>query len=216
VLGGGDGMAAREILKRPDVEHVTLVDLDAEMTRLFTTNPLLRRLNGDAFNAARLTVVNADAFIWLQSDQGFYDFVVVDFPDPTAHALGKLYTTAFYRLLQRHLTDQGLLVVQATSPLFARRSFWCIVRTLESVGLTASPYHAYVPSFGEWGFVIASRGPYQVPATFLPGLRFLDANVARQLFVFPPDMQPVPVEVNRLDNQILVQYYDAEWHHVTP
>ena len=215
VLGGGDGLAVREILKHPGVEHVTLVDLDGEVTRLFSTNTFLRSLNQDSLTAPPVTVVNADAFIWLQADRGFYDFVVIDFPDPTSHALGKLYTTAFYRLLERHLSAQAIVAVQATSPLFARKSFWCIARTIESVGLSVAPYHVYVPSFGEWGFVIASKRAYQPPSSVPPGLRFLTAEVIRQLFLFPPDMQPVPVELNRLDNQILVQYYDAEWHMVT-
>jgi spermidine synthase len=215
VLGGGDGLALREIVKRPDVGTITLVDLDAEVTKLFASNQALRALNQGALADPRVKVVNADAFIWLQADPGFYDFVVVDFPDPTNHSIGKLYTTAFYRLLERHLSSQGVIAVQSTSPLFARKSYWCIARTIESVGLSVVPYHVYVPSFGEWGFVMASRRPYRVPATMPPGLRFLTVDVLRQLFLFPPDMQPVAVEVNRLDNQILVQYYDAEWHQVT-
>ena len=215
VLGGGDGLAMREIIKRPDVGAITLVDLDAEVTKLFASNQALRAMNRDAFADPRVKIINADAFIWLQSDPGFYDFVVVDFPDPTNHSIGKLYTTAFYRLLERHLSSQGIIAVQATSPLFARKSYWCIARTIESVGLSVLPYHVYVPSFGEWGFVMASRRPYRLPATMPPGLRFLTLDVLRQLFLFPPDMQPVAVEVNRLDNQILVQYYDAEWHQVT-
>ena len=215
VLGGGDGLAVREIVKRPDVGAITLVDLDADVTKLFSSNTALRAMNQNAFADARVKVINADAFIWLQSDPGFYDFVVVDFPDPTNHSIGKLYTTAFYRLLERHLSSQGIIAVQSTSPLFARRSFWCIARTIESVGLTIAPYHVYVPSFGEWGFVMASRRPYRAPSSLPPGLRFLTVDVLRQLFVFPPDMQMVDVEVNRLDNQILVQYYDAEWHQVT-
>jgi len=215
VLGGGDGLAVREIVKRPDVGAITLVDLDAEVTKLFASNTALRALNQNAFADPRVKVINADAFIWLQSDPGFYDFVVVDFPDPTNHSIGKLYTTAFYRLLERHLSAQGIIVVQSTSPLFARKSYWCISKTIESVGLSVFPYHVYVPSFGEWGFVMASRQPYRLPASMPSGLRFLTVDVLRQLFLFPPDMQPVDVEVNRLDNQILVQYYDAEWHQVT-
>ncbi|MEI6668506.1 MAG: polyamine aminopropyltransferase [Acidobacteriota bacterium] len=215
VLGGGDGLAVREIVKRPDVGTITLVDLDGDVTKLFSTNSALKALNHNAFADPRVKVINADAFIWLQSDPGFYDFVVVDFPDPTNHSIGKLYTTAFYRLLERHLSSQGVIVVQSTSPLFARKSYWCVAKTIESVGLSVFPYHVYVPSFGEWGFVMASRRPYQLPAAMPAGLRFLTVDVLRQMFLFPPDMQPVAVEINRLDNQILVQYYDAEWHQVT-
>ena len=91
----------------------------------------------------------------IRQDQ--FDFVVVDFPDPTNYSLGKLYTAAFYRLLSNHLSASGMLVVQSTSPLFARQSYWCIAETLKEAGLRTYPYHVYVPSFGEWGFVLAGR-----------------------------------------------------------
>jgi spermidine synthase len=216
VLGGGDGLAVREILKYESIKHVTLVDLDPEVTRLFATNPALSQLNGNAFDSPKVRIINADAFIWLEQNEGFFDFAVVDFPDPTNHSLGKLYTSSFYRLLRRHLSDGGAAVIQSTSPLFARKSFWCIVKTLESSGLRATPYHLYVPSFGEWGFVIASSHPYSQPEKYVKNLRFLTADMAPSLFQFPKDMLPVEVEVNKLNNQVLVQYYESEWHEVTP
>jgi spermidine synthase len=102
-------------------------------------------------------VVNADALQWLEENREYFDFIVIDFPDPANFALGKLYTSAFYRLLEKRLSAHGLLVVQSTSPLYARQSFWCVVTTLEAVGFKTAPYHALVPSFGEWGFIIAGR-----------------------------------------------------------
>ena len=215
VLGGGDGLALREIVKYPSIESVTLVDLDAEMTRLFTTNPMLRELNRDSFHSPKVHVVNADAFVWLNENRDFFDFAVVDFPDPTNYALGKLYTSAFYKTLMARLSDNGAAVVQATSPMFARRSYWCIDATLRSVGFETSPYHVYVPSFGEWGFVLGTRHPYIVPASFPTWLRFIDGESAAGLFQFPPDMQRVDAGINRLNNQILVQYYESEWHQVS-
>jgi spermidine synthase len=95
VLGGGDGLAVREILKYPRIESVTLVDLDPEMTRLFATHPLLKELNGESLTAPKVQVINADAFPWLEQAERTWDFVVIDFPDPTNYSLGKLYTTAF-------------------------------------------------------------------------------------------------------------------------
>ena len=129
VLGGGDGLAVRELLKYPGLASITLVDLDPEMTRLFKTHPLLRGLNQDALNSPKLRIVNADAFPWLQSSRDLYDVAFVDFPDPNNYSLGKLYSSAFYRLLSRSLTEGGLAVVQSTSPMFARQSYWCIVET---------------------------------------------------------------------------------------
>jgi spermidine synthase len=211
ILGGGDGLALREVFKYDSVESVTMVDLDPEMTRLFGTNEVLRKLNAESLNSPKLKIVNADAFVWLGANNDTFDFAVVDFPDPTSYALGKLYTTAFYKLLERHLNENGIAVVQATSPLYARRSYWCVVTTIESAGLNASPYHVYVPSFGEWGFVIASKRPYAIPPVKLSGLRFVTTEILPSFFQFPPDMSRVQTEVNHLNNQILVRYYESEW-----
>jgi spermidine synthase len=211
VLGGGDGLAVREILRYPAVERVTLVDLDSEMTRLFTANPLLATVNAGALRDPRVRVVNADAFVWLADVGETFDVVIADFPDPHNFSLGKLYSRTFYRVLRARLAPGGLAALQATSPMFARRSFWCIVETVRSAGLTARPYHVYVPSFGEWGFVLAGDETWAPPHAYPAGLRFLTAEATPALFAFPPDMAAVPVEVNRLDNQILVHYYGAEW-----
>lgn len=215
VLGGGDGLAVREILRHPEVESVTLVDLDRGMTELARTLPVLRDLNGGSLEDPRVRVVNDDAMVWLgEGREGApraFDVVVVDFPDPNNFALGKLYTTRFYRLLRQRLAEGAVVTVQSTSPLVARRSFWCVVRTLEAAGFVTRPYHAFVPSFGEWGYVLASLEPVPVPSRVPGGLRYLtDATVA-SLFEIAPDMGPVPVEVNRLNNQMLVRYYEDEW-----
>ncbi|PYP73670.1 MAG: polyamine aminopropyltransferase, partial [Gemmatimonadetes bacterium] len=143
ILGGGDGLAAREVLRYPGVESVTLVDLDPVMTQLFATHPVLTPLNARALTSPKLHIVNADAFVWLETPGDPYDFVIVDFPDPSSYNLGKLYTTAFYRLAAKHLSRGGFMVVQSTSPLFAPRSFWCIARTIAEAGLHTYPYHVY-------------------------------------------------------------------------
>lgn len=211
ILGGGDGMAARETLKYPQVESVTLVDLDPAMTRLFSTAPALRKLNADALNSPKLRIVNVDALKWLEENEETFDFIVVDFPDPSNFAIGKLYSAAFYRLLAKHMHADSLAVIQSTSPFYARQSFWCIVTTLESVGLTATPYHALVPSFGEWGYVLAGRRAYRPPEKYEAPTRFLTPEATPALFDFPKDMARVETEVNRLNNQALVRYFEREW-----
>jgi spermidine synthase len=211
VLGGGDGMAVREVLRYPGVESVTLVELDANMTRLFSTHTTLAGLNGGALSSPKLKIVNADAFGWLEETKDVFDVIIVDFPDPTNFSIGKLYTNTFYALLDQHLAASGYAAIQTTSPLVARQSFWTVVATLESVGLRTAPYHAHVPSFGEWGFVIAGRRPMRQPAALPQGLKFLDAASLPQLFEFPRDMARVPAEVNRLSNQQLVTTYEREW-----
>ena len=214
VLGGGDGMAVREILKYPGVESVTLVELDPAMTKLFTEEQMLANLNVHALSSPKLKIVNTDAFGYLEHSDEVFDVLVVDFPDPTNFSIGKLFTNSFYALLDQHLSASGYAVIQTTSPLVARKSFWTVVHTIESVGLTATPYHAHVPSFGEWGFVIASRRPYRLPTSLPAGLRFLNPKSLPLLFDFPQDMDAVPTEINRLSNQVLVSTYEEEWGRV--
>jgi spermidine synthase len=215
VLGGGDGLAVREILKYPDVAEITLVDLDPEMTRLFSTNPVLTELNRRSLRSPKVRVVNADAFLWVDSSSDVFDFAVVDFPDPTNYSLGKLYTTVFFTALGHHLSERGSFVVQSTSPMFARRSFWCIEATIKQAGFQTFPYHAYVPSFGEWGFVLASRQAFTPPTVLPDGLRFLVAANLPTLFEFPTDMARVEMPANRLNDQILVRTLEAEWREIT-
>jgi len=213
VLGGGDGLAVREILRYPDVRTVTLVDLDPGMTELATRVAPIRQLNGDSLRDARVRVVNDDAYVWLEAHRDArFDVVVIDFPDPGNFALGKLYTVRFYELVRRALAPGGRVVVQSTSPLFARRSFWCIERSMAAAGLATRPYHTLVPSFGEWGYVLASPQPFDTPTQLeVRGLRFLTSALLPTLFVFGADTGPLPVEVNRLNDQQLVRYYDDEW-----
>jgi spermidine synthase len=212
VLGGGDGLALREILKYASVQFVTLVDLDPDMTKLSQRFPPLAELNKHSYDDPRVHVINRDAMIWLEEKGEPYDAAFVDFPDPNSFALGKLYTTRFYRLLKEHLAPDAPVAVQCTSPLFARSSYWCILKTIEATGFNVKPYYAAVPSFGIWGFALARVSPFDVPQHApAVSLRFLDDQAMRAMFILSADLAPVPVEINRLDNQVLVRYYESEW-----
>ena len=220
ILGGGDGMAMREVLKYRDVESVTLIDLDPAVTRLFATNPILRRLHGDAYRDARVTVVNQDAWRFLESSTDRYDVVIIDLPDPHDVSMSRLYTRAFYTLVAKRLTADGILVTQATSPLYAREAFWCIEQTLSAVTspynpdskLFTLPYHAYVPSFGEWGFVMASpRFMSWKDIRLSASTRFLTMDALEHMTRFPPDMERSDVDVNTLQTHKLPYYYQDGW-----
>lgn len=216
VLGGGDGLALREIEKYSSVEYIKLVDLDPDMTGVSDAVPALAELNKHSFKDPRVHVENNDAYVWLDtSAEEPFDIAIVDFPDPNNFALGKLYTKRFYELLKKKLTDGSSVVIQTTSPLIARRSFWCIVKTVEAAGFTVKPYQTTVPSFGVWGYALAKLRPFDAP-TRPPAnieLRFLNDSSFASLFDFPSDtaMPDGEIEVNRLDNQALVRYYESEW-----
>lgn len=212
ILGGGDGLAAREVLKYPEVEEVTLVDLDPEMTRLFSTHTPLLELNQSALLNPKVKVINTDAYVWIRAFQDTFDFIVIDFPDPSSFSLGKLYTLSFFREIKRVLNPEGAFVVQSTSPFYAKKSFWIINQSISAAGFHTYPYHAYVPSFGEWGFILASSGKLLRTNYALPeNLKFIRNDVIEPMFVFPQDMLAATKQVNLLNNQILVRTFEDEW-----
>ena len=215
VLGGGDGLAVRELLKYPALAHVDLVDLDPGMTDLFRRDAMLRGLNKDSLSDPRVAIHNADAMRWLEDHlRGGgprFDLILVDLPDPNNFSLGKLYSHPFYRLLAHALAPDGVGVIQATSPYLAPRSFWCIVATLAAADLHPRPYHAHVPSFGDWGFVLVSHATRPIPQRLAAApLHYLSDDLLPSLFVFPQDQQPPEVEINRLSDQLLVHYYEQD------
>ena len=224
LLGGGDGMAAREVLKYNSVRAIDLVDLDPEMTRLFSKLAPLRQLNRDALEDKRLTIFNEDAQRFLEKRAKQYDVIIADLPDPNDHGLGKLYSRSFYRLLAKHLAPDGLFVTQATSPYYATEAFWCVVNTIEGTTLTrggpklfALPYHAQVPSFGDWGFVLASRQARRPEQMRLRvATRFLTPQVMEAMFAFPRDVGRRQTPHNRLDNQVLTRLYEEGYQRYNP
>ncbi|MEM7351305.1 MAG: polyamine aminopropyltransferase [Acidobacteriota bacterium] len=171
IVGGGDGLALREVLKHRDVEAVTVAELDPAITRLATTHPVLRQVNGEAFADPRVEVVHRDGYGYLLDSDTIFDVVIVDLPDPRTVDLARLYSRPFYELVSRHLSPGGVLVTQATSPFFSRRAFLSILATMRAAGLEAVPYHNHVPTMGEWGWVLGQRGPASadsVPAGSVP------------------------------------------------
>ena len=215
VLGGGDGLAVREILRYPSVESVTLVDIDPAMTKLSTAFPSLGKLNNDALRDPRVSVINKDAFVWVDQKGSKFDATIVDFPDPGSYSVGKLYTTLFFRRLTQRLTPTAIVGIQCTSPLVAPKSFWCIIGTLEEAGFHVRPFRVSVPSFGIWGFAVASQTPIREQIELSPEiethLKFLNQNVIDDMFRLPTDLARIDSGVNRLNDQILVRYYEEEW-----
>ena len=220
VLGGGDGLAVREILRHPEVRGVTVVDIDPEMTLLGRTFAPFVRLNGGALSDPRVRLVHEDAYAFLERDAGAYGVILADLPDPNHETLAKLYSVPFYRLLRRRLAPGGAIAVQSTSPLAAPDAFWCIHRTLEAAfcegvaggGDRVLPYHVLVPSFGDWGFQLALRGGApRLSGEAPPGTRFLDAAAARAAVLFPRDLAERDVRPSTLIDPVVLRYYGRGW-----
>ncbi|WP_330458968.1 polyamine aminopropyltransferase [Streptomyces sp. NBC_00820] len=176
ILGGGDGLAAREVLRRRDVRRVDVVELDAGLVRLARSDPGLSALNGHAYDDPRVRVTTADALGWLRrAPGGRYDVVVADLPDPGITASTKLYSQEFYGLARRALAPDGRLVVHAGPVVTRPRVFWTVARTLRAAGFAATPYRVlgHDPGFTagpdrsagatrtphDWGFLLSAPGP---------------------------------------------------------
>lgn len=192
LLGGGDGLAARELLKYPEVKSITLVDIDPEMTNLASQQPeMVAQNRGSLLNSRVHTlpaegifqgekvrisqqghgyfrrhksvedisihIFNIDAYQFVGSFSGIYDVIIIDFPDPNNQSLAKLYSREFYEMLKNKLAFDGLLIQQSSSPSSAREAFLMIGRTITAAGFSAVPIHQTVPSFGDWGWWIASH-----------------------------------------------------------
>lgn len=217
VLGGGDGLAVRELLKYPALEKITLVDLDPEVLKLATSNPHVTRINEHSLTRdPRVRVVVGDAFDFLGERSALYDVIIADLPDPNNSELARLYTREFYQRVDRSLAPDGVFVTQATSPFFALRAFWGINETIAAVFAHTRAFHALVPSFGDWGFVLAARQPLTTANARLgQGIptRFLNDQGFAKLFVFPKDLKAPQVEASTLDRPVILSYYLDGWRH---
>lgn len=214
LLGGGDGFAVREILQYEDVQEIVVVDLDPAITDLARNFPILERLNEDALDDSRVTIRNEDAFNYIQDNSDLFNVIIIDLPDPNNESLSKLYSDSFYNMLKLRMTPDGAFITQATSPYFARRSFWTIENTIEVATFHTLPLHAYIPTFGEWGFIIGT--PLATTDISLPNTittRFLTQEVLESAQYFDSDIADLDEysAINTLDNPILPQFYADDW-----
>ncbi|BBX44311.1 polyamine aminopropyltransferase [Mycobacterium cookii] len=206
VLGGGDGLAARELLRMPGLEKIVQIELDPAVIQLARTT--MRSANGGSLDDPRVQIVTGDAMTWLREKPQSFDAVIVDLPDPDTPVLGRLYSTEFYALVSRALAPHALMVVQSGSPYSTPTAFWRTVSTIKSAGYAVTPYHVYVPTFGDWGFALARRGdtaPRPVLPRDAPPLRFLDQSVLDSATVFSPDVQTRTLEPSTLENPRVVE-----------
>lgn len=207
VLGGGDGLAARELLRQPGISKIVQVELDPAVIDIARTT--LRNANGGSLDNPRVAVLTEDAMNWLRRpDVDRFDAVIVDLPDPDTPVLGRLYSTEFYALVARALAPGGLMVVQAGSPFSTPTAYWRTVSSIRAAGYAVTPYHVHVPTFGDWGFALAQRADAapapKVPAN-APPLRYLNQQVLDAAAVFSGDIGPRPVEPSTLDNPRIVE-----------
>ena len=208
VLGGGDGLAVREILKHDDVKLIHLVDIDPEMTMLGKHLYLLSEINERSLDNPKLTIFNEDAFSFINKAGILYDRVIIDMPDPHNEAINKLYAKEFYTMIRKRMSPQGILVTQSSSPFFTHKTFWSIEKTLDAVFEDTLSYHVTIPSFGIWGFNMA-RMNAEIPTDFKFDVetKFMNAPTMQAAMVFGKDTQKVEVPVNTIMEPKLYQLY---------
>lgn len=213
LLGAGDGLAIRELLKYPTVEDIVLVDLDEAVVRVARNSPYVSQLNKAALDNDKVTIIHTDAFEYVKTSTQPFDIIIADLPDPNNISLSRLYSRYFYHELSKQLVEDGVFITQATSPFFAKEAFWSIVNTLASSPLShVTPLHVNVPSFGEWGFVLATPQPHDLMNIKLADdVRFINQEVLNASMVFPNDLLAVESQVNRMDRPVLLEYYLKGW-----
>jgi spermidine synthase len=213
MLGGGEGLAAREVLKYEEVQELTIVDIDPSITQLSQTHPQILALNMGALEDPRVKVVNEDAFTYLMKDSSTYDVIICDLPDPTSETLARLYSNVSFKMMLARLNQNGALVSQATSPDLTSNAFWCIEKTMQDAGFRYTfPYHASIPSFGTWGFIMAKQSQY-LKTDFRDEieLKYMENDMLQHLMYFPKDKRNPSILPNRLDQPILMDYYIDHW-----
>lgn len=211
VLGGGDGLAIREILKYESVEQIDLVDIDPQITNLCRDFPAIRRLNEGALSHPKVTIHNVDAFHFLRKTEKRFDRVIIDLPDPHNEALSKLYSKEFYMLVRRKLDDNGYFATQSTSPWVTRQSYWTIGHTIDAVHQDRLSYHVLVPNFGDWGFHLASPGkPIPELPAFQVKTRFLNKEIFEAAKLFAKDSNEMTTGINSIFEPRLYMLYLGE------
>jgi spermidine synthase len=223
ILGGGDGCAAREILKYPEVQNITLVDLDPEMTKLAMEHPVLSEINQRSMEHEKVTIINEDGYTYLEKQDNYFDIIIIDLPDPKTIELGRLYSYEFYKLCYKSLRPNGLIITQAGSPYFAARAFKCIDKTMAEAGFATVPLHNQVITLGEWGWISGAKSLSK--DQFRQALRNLDFEGIPTKWINKEAMTLITsfgkdftkdsrdsVEVNSIHNPVLFNYYlKGEW-----
>lgn len=230
IIGGGDGLGLKQVL-RWQPEQVTLLDLDADLVKLFKSpdtdmpknlTQAMLALNGDALNDPRVTIINDDAFNGVDkliATGVKYDAIIVDLPDPSHPDLNKLYSDYFYRKLKELMSSDGALTVQSTSPYHAPKAFISVAKTLVVAGFDVKQYHHNVPSFGEWGWSIATAGGRDAQYRLAQLTEFpikddwLTLGLVKGAFEFPANfyLDAVNIKPNELGSLQLYHYHLQAW-----
>lgn len=206
ILGGGDGLAAKQIFKHYPSVEVTLVDFDKNITDLFTYDPVMTEINEGAMSKCK--VINADAFEYVWDDENKYDVIICDFPDPDTDIFNKLYSKELYERLNNMLVPNGVMAVQSGSLVPNSKCFKCIKHTLLNSGFSVMSF--YTPTtYGELVYNVCSKTYDDFIIPKLPeGLKTLNQTFFQTAMcnIRPGLISDEPVEINTVDNMAALGY----------
>jgi len=223
IMGGGDGCAAREVLKYKSVEKIVLVDLDPAMTELGLTNEILVKTNQNALKNKKVEIINKDGYTFIENSTDFFDAIIIDLPDPKSVELSRLYSQEFYTLCYQHLRPNGVVITQAGSPYYATKAFLCINITMQKAGFATAMLHNQILTLGEWGWILGIKN--EMTSKQLTGiLRNLDfkdietqwinneamlmmTSFGKQIYISDDSTHTTDIEINTTHNPVLHHYY---------
>lgn len=214
VLGGGENLASREILKHPNITRVDVVDIDSMMFHLSKTNKDILEINGRASLDPRVHMINDDAFTYLINNESTYDVIISDLPDPSNDAISKLYSKQFFGLAKQSLKSDGIFVTQSGEVYYSNTAFSCIKNTVSAVFSNVKTYQVYVPSFGYWGYTLAKNSEIK-EQEFRPlpeNLKYLTNSMFVSSFEMPKDIEIVPTKINTIDHPVVLDYFLNDWY----
>ncbi len=238
IIGGGDGLALRDVLKF-NPEHVTLMDLDPELVEFFK-NPVYsedgKNINASfiditegSFKDERVEFLFGDAYIntkkLMQKGRKF-DAIIVDLPDPSHPDLNKLYSKSFYMNLNQMLNHNGAISIQSSSPYSSKEAFISIGKTLNASGFNTQQYQHIIPSFnGQWGWTIGTKS-LPMPKARIASYEklpikdeWLTKEKLLSTFVFGAEYYKESrlheIKVNTIDNNATYQYYEKAWNEMS-
>lgn len=211
ILGGGDGLPVREVIKYDKVKSIDVVDIDPTMTDIGKNLAILAKINNNSMSDNRVNVINEDAFTYLNQKGKKYDRVIIDLPDPHNEALSKLYSKEFYNIIRKRMNASSVLVTQSSSPFFVKRAFWSINKTLKHVFNNSTPYNVSLPSFGIWGFNLVTLNK-SIPKDwiFTVNTKSINNQSMRKSLIFEKDIIETNVPINTIFKPKLYDIYSED------
>lgn len=223
IVGGGDGLSAREVLKSDSINKVTLVDYDPEIVQMALCD--FSKLNQGSMADPRLTINCTDAWEFVEealNDNEQFDLIIVDLTVAADSEGARFHSIDWYENLNQLLSPNGIMAVNGVSPHQTPLSYWSIFNSMSKAGLAVRPYRVAVPSFFsrgygcDWGFFLAAKDEisqdevYSLELEHVEQKQFLKSlDELKELFLLPEELYPLQKQAQPalVGSEILIRYF---------